>query len=46
MSIETRVLDFKLINTFEEYEANMNATEKLPMLKEMGVKTFYIGFLK
>ena len=27
MSIETTVLDFKLSNTFEEYEAHMNAPE-------------------
>ncbi len=43
MSIETTVLDFKLRNTFEEYEAHMNATEQQAIFKEMGVKTFYIG---
>ena len=43
MSIETTVLDFKLSNTFEEYEAYMNATEQQAMFTEMGVKTFYIG---
>ena len=43
MSIETTVLDFKLSNTFEEYEAHMNAAEQQAMFKEMGVKTFYIG---
>ena len=43
MSIETTVLDFKLSNTFEEYEAHMNATEQKAIFKEMGVKTFYIG---
>ena len=43
MSIETTVLDFKLSNTFEEYEAHMNAPEQKAMFKEMGVKTFYIG---
>ena len=43
MSIETTVLDFKLSNTFEEYEAHMNAPEQQVMFKEMGVKTFYIG---
>ena len=43
MSIETTVLDFKLSNTFEEYEAHMNAPEQQEMFKEMGVKTFYIG---
>ena len=43
MSIETTVLDFKLSNTFEEYEAHMNAAEQQAMFREMGVKTFYIG---
>ena len=43
MSIETTVLDFKLSNTFEEYEAYMNAKEQQAMFTEMGVKTFYIG---
>ena len=43
MAIETTVLDFKLSNTFEEYEAHMNAPEQQAMFKEMGVKTFYIG---
>ena len=43
MSIKTIFLDFKLSNTFEEYEPHMNATEQEVMLKEMGVKTFYIG---
>ena len=43
MSIETTVLDFKLSNTFEEYEAHMNAPEQQAMFKQMGVKTFYIG---
>ena len=43
MSIETTVLDFKLSNTFEEYEAHMNAPDHQAMFKEMGVKTFYIG---
>ena len=43
MSIETTVLDFKLSNTFEEYEAHMNAPEQQAMFKEMGVKIFYIG---
>ena len=43
MSIETTVLDFKLSNTFEEYEAYMNAAEQQAMFKDMGVKTFYIG---
>ena len=36
MSIETTVLDFKLSNTFEEYEAHMNAPEQQAMFKEMG----------
>ena len=43
MSIETTILDFKLSNTFEEYEAHMNAREQQEMFKKMGVKTFYIG---
>ena len=43
MSIETTVLDFKLSNTFEEYEAHMTAYEQQAMFKEMGVKAFYIG---
>ena len=43
MAIETTVLDFKLSNTFEEYEAYMNAPEQQAMFKEMGVITFYIG---
>ena len=41
MSIETTVLDFKLSNTFEEYEAHMNAPEQQAMFKEMGVKLLY-----
>ena len=43
MPIETTVLDFKLSNTFEEYEAYMNAPKQKAMFEEMGVKTFYIG---
>ena len=43
MSIETTVLDFKLSNTFEEYEAHMNAPEQQAMFEEMGVKIIYIG---
>ncbi len=43
MNIETTVLDFKLSNTFKEYEAHMSAPEQQAMFKEMGVKTFYIG---
>ena len=43
MPIETTVLDFKLSNTFEEYEAHMNAPVYQAMFKEIGVKTFYIG---
>ena len=42
MSIETTVLDFKLSNTFEEYEADMDAPEQQAMFKEMCLKTFYI----
>ena len=43
MTIETAVLDFKLSNTFEEYQAHMMAAEQQAMFKQMGVKTFYIG---
>ena len=43
MSIETTILDFKLSNTFKEYEAHMNAADQQAMFREMGVKTFYIG---
>tara|TARA_Y100000991_G_scaffold129804_1_gene97813 strand:+ start:586 stop:867 length:282 start_codon:yes stop_codon:yes gene_type:complete len=43
MAIETTVLEFKLSNTYEEYEAYMNAPEQQAMFKEMGVKTFYMG---
>ena len=43
MTIETTILEFKLINTYEQYEAYMNAKEQQTMFKEMGVKTFYIG---
>ena len=43
MSIETTVLDFKLSNTFEEYEAYMNEPKQKAMFKEMSVKIFYIG---
>ena len=42
MSIETTVLDFKLSNTFEEYEAHMNAPEQQAMFKEMGEKPFIL----
>ena len=31
MSIETTALDFKLSNTFEEYEAHMNSSEQQAM---------------
>ena len=44
--IETTVLDFKLSNTFDEYQAWMNAPEQQAMFAEMGVKTFYIGVCK
>ena len=37
MSIEVTVLDFKLSNTLEENEAQMNASEQA-IFKEMGVK--------
>ena len=43
MTVETTVLDFKLSNSFAEYEAHTNAPEQQAMFKEMGVKTFYIG---
>ena len=43
MIIEITILDFQLINTYEEYESHMNAKEQQTMFKEMGVKTFYIG---
>ena len=45
MTIETTVLDFELSNTFEEYEAHMNAPQQPAMFKEMGVKIFYLGNL-
>ena len=45
MTIESNILDFKLSNTYEQYESHMNAEEKKSMFKEMGVKTFYIGKL-
>ena len=43
MNIETTILDFQLINTFEDYESHMNAKEQQTMFKEIGVKTLYIG---
>ena len=43
MAIETTVLEFKLSNTFEEYEAYMNASEQQEMFNGMGIKTLYIG---
>ena len=43
MTIETTVLDFKLSNTFEEYEAHMNAPKQQAMFKEMGVKPFILA---
>jgi len=43
MNIETTILDFRLSNTYEDYESHMNAKEKQTMFKEMGVKIFYIG---
>ena len=43
MTIETTVLDFKLSNTFKEYEDHMKAPEQQAMFNEMGVKTFYLG---
>ena len=41
MTIETTILDFRLSNTFEQYESHMNAEEQQSMFKEMGVKTFF-----
>ena len=43
MTTETTILDFQLSNTYEEYEAHINAKEQQTMFKEMGVSTFYIG---
>ena len=43
MTIETTILDFQPSNTFEQYEAHMNAEDQQLMLKEMRVKPFYIG---
>ena len=43
MTIETTILDSQLINRFEEYDSYMNSKKKQEMLKEMRVKTFYIG---
>ena len=43
MTIETTILEFKISNTYEQYEAYMNAKEQQKMFKKMGVKTFYIG---
>ena len=43
MNIETTVLNFKLSNTFEEYEAYMKAPEQQAMFNEMGVSIFYLG---
>ncbi len=43
MSIKTTVLDFKLSNTFEDYESHMKAPEQQAIFKEMAVKTFYTG---
>ena len=40
MPIERTVLDFKLVNTFEEYEAQMNESQQQAMFKWMGFKTF------
>ena len=43
MTIEATILDFQLSNMLEKYESHMNADEQQSMLKEMRVKTFYIG---
>ena len=45
MNIEKTILDFQLSNTFEEYKSYMNAKEQQTILKEMGVRIFYIGKL-
>ena len=45
MTIETTVLDFKLSNTFEEYEAHMQAPEQQAVFNKMGVKTFYLSLI-
>ena len=42
MSIETTVLDFKLSNTFEEYEVTWMLWTTSHVLTD-GSKTFYIG---
>ena len=41
MSIETTVLDFKLSNTFKEYEAHRMPPEEQSMFTEMRVKLIY-----
>ena len=41
LSIKT-ILDFKLSNNFEKYEAHINAPEQQDMSKDSGLKTFYI----
>ncbi len=43
MTIETTVLNFKLSNTYEEYETYMMAPEQQAMFNEMGVKIFFLG---
>ena len=43
MTIETTILDFQQINTYEEYKSNMNEKKQQTMFKKMGVKTFYTG---
>ena len=42
MNIETTILDFQLSNTFEQYKSHMNEKEQQTIIKEMGVKTYYI----
>ena len=46
MSIETTLLDFKLGNTFEEYEAHINAPEQQSMFKELGVNFILVNHQK
>ena len=46
MSIETTLLDFKLSNTFEEYEAHINVPEQQSMFKELGVNFILVNHQK
>ena len=42
MNVETAILDFQPSNTFEQYEAHINANEQKTMFKNIGLKNFYI----